>query len=76
MEGNNTLNARDLAPRFRHERIFATFLNLKPAEAFILLNDPKPLYCQFQGGHNGQFSWEYMEQGPEVWRVRIGRGEQ
>jgi uncharacterized protein (DUF2249 family) len=21
----------------------------------------------------GEFSWEYLEEGPEVWRVRIGR---
>lgn len=24
----------------------------------------------------GQFTWEYLEEGPEVWRVRIGRGEE
>ena len=21
----------------------------------------------------GEFSWDYLEQGPEVWRVRIGK---
>jgi len=23
--------------------------------------------------HPGQFSWTYVESGPEVWRVEIGR---
>lgn len=36
-------------------------------------HDPKPLYYQFEAEHAGQFTWEYLEQGPEVWRVRIGR---
>lgn len=75
MEENNSLDVRDLAPRLRPEKIFATFHILKPGEAFVLVNDhdPKPLYYQFQAEHTGQFSWDYFEQGPEVWRVRIGR---
>ena len=36
-------------------------------------HDPKPLYYQFQAQQLGQVAWEYVEQGPEVWRVRIGR---
>jgi uncharacterized protein (DUF2249 family) len=42
---------------------------------FVLVNDhdSKPLYYQFAAEHEGQFSWGYLEQGPEVWRVRIGR---
>lgn len=36
-------------------------------------HDPKPLTSQFESKHRGQFTWEYLEQGPEVWRVEIGR---
>ena len=36
-------------------------------------HDPKPLRYQFEAEHAGQFTWEYLESGPEVWRVRIGR---
>jgi len=70
-----TLDVRELAPRLRHERIFETFFKLQPGEAFVLVNDhdPKPLYYQFQAEHTGKFSWDNLEQGPEVWRVRIGR---
>jgi uncharacterized protein (DUF2249 family) len=75
METNTTLDVREIVPRLRHQKIFALFQNLKPGEAFELVNDhdPKPLYYTFQAERNGQFSWEYVQQGPEVWRVRIGR---
>jgi uncharacterized protein (DUF2249 family)/hemerythrin-like domain-containing protein len=68
------LDVRTVPPRGRHELIFHTFEALKPSEAFVLVNDhdPKPLYYQFQAENAGRFSWDYLEQGPEVWRVRIG----
>ncbi len=71
----NILDVRSIAPRERHTRIFDTFANLRPAQAFVLVNDhdPKPLYYQFQAEHQSEFTWDYLEQGPEVWRVRIGR---
>ena len=73
---DRSLDVRNVVPRERHTLIFDTFEGLKPGEAFVLINDhdPKPLYYQFQAEHTGQFSWAYLEQGPDVWRVRIGRG--
>jgi len=70
-----TLDVRQLVPRERHGLIFETFENLAPGQAFVLVNDhdPKPLYYQFQAEHTGLFTWDFLEQGPEVWRVRIGR---
>ncbi len=46
-----------------------------PGEAFVLVNDhdPKPLYYQFTFEKPGQFTWTYQEEGPDVWRVEIGR---
>lgn len=69
------LDVRSIAPKNRHALIFTTFEDLRPVEAFVLVNDhdPKPLYYQFQAEHQGKFSWDYLEQGPEVWRVRIAR---
>jgi uncharacterized protein (DUF2249 family)/iron-sulfur cluster repair protein YtfE (RIC family) len=69
------LDVRDVIPRERHGLIFNTFADLRPGEAFILINDhdPRPLYYQFQAEHTGQFKWDYLEQGPEVWRVRVAR---
>lgn len=69
------LDVRTLAPKERHTIIFKTFENLRPGSAFVLVNDhdPKPLYYQFQAERQKEFSWDYLEQGPEVWRVRIGK---
>jgi len=69
------LDVRALPPFQRHSLIFETFESLSPGGAFILVNDhdPKPLYYQFAAERPNQFTWEYLEQGPEVWRVRIGR---
>ncbi len=70
-----TVDVREIAPRERHPLIFGTFGQLSPGEALLLINDhdPKPLYYQFQAESSGQFTWDYLENGPEVWRVRIGR---
>ena len=55
--------------------IFQTWQGLQPNEAFLLVNDhdPKPLFYQFMFERNGQFTWDYLEQGPSEWQVRIGR---
>lgn len=59
----------------RHGLIFSSYMKLAGGEGFELVNDhdPKPLYYQFNAQHRGEFSWDYLEQGPEVWRVRIGK---
>ena len=69
------LDVRTEIPKTRHELINKTFAELGLGAAFVLVNDhdPKPLFYQFQAENPGEFSWEYLEEGPEVWRVRIGR---
>jgi uncharacterized protein (DUF2249 family) len=69
------LDVRTEPPARRHALIFDTYEQLEPGVGFVLVNDhdPKPLYYQFAAEHPGRFSWDYLEQGPEVWRVRIGR---
>lgn len=71
----NRIDVRDMAPRERHPLIFRTFDELAAGESFELINDhdPKPLYYQFQAERPGQLDWEYLEQGPETWRVKISR---
>ncbi len=67
------LDIRPIIPREKHPTIFATFEALNTGEAFQLINDhdPKPLYYEMQAERKGTFEWEYVEQGPEVWRVNI-----
>ena len=70
-----TLDVRAIAPRERHPLIFGTFDALAPGESLELVNDhdPKPLYYQFKAESQAGFSWEYLEEGPEVWRVASGK---
>ncbi len=69
------LDVRDLAPARRHESIFAAYEALGPGSGFVLVNDhdPTPLRYQFEAQHAGEFTWESLEAGPQVWQVRIGR---
>jgi uncharacterized protein (DUF2249 family) len=69
------LDVRAMPPALRHERIFATVAELTPGGSFVLCNDhdPKPLRYQLDAERPGQITWDYLEEGPQVWRVRIGR---
>lgn len=69
------IDVRTIMPRDRHPLIFNTFDSLASNGAFILVNDhdPKPLHYQFQFERADTFTWDYLEAGPDVWRVRIGK---
>lgn len=69
------LDIRMVPPREKHPAIFRTFDNLAKGEAFTLINDhdPFPLRHQFEATRAGQYEWTYVEKGPAVWRVLIGK---
>lgn len=66
------LDVRSEVPQRRHDLIFETFAGLAPGAGYVLVNDhdPKPLRYYFEAEHAGEFTWEYLEEGPQVWRVR------
>lgn len=66
-----------MPPRERHPTIFGTWAQLAPGQTILLVNDhdPVPLYYQFAAEHVGTFRWEYLEQGPDVFRIRITKGD-
>lgn len=75
-----TLDVTKIEPRLKHPTIFDKFDALSGGEAFIIHNDhdPKPLYYQLLGERGQTFSWEYLQEGPEVWEVKLsklGEGE-
>ncbi|HSJ35852.1 MAG TPA: DUF2249 domain-containing protein [Acidimicrobiia bacterium] len=69
------LDIRPVEPRDRHPMIFSKWEALDPGQGFVLLNDhdPVPLYYQFQAEKPGLVVWDYLESGPDVWQVRIGK---
>lgn len=75
METIPTLDVTQIEPRFKHPTIFEKFDSLAANQAFIIHNDhdPKPLYYQLLGERGNVFTWEYLENGPEFWKVKIGK---
>lgn len=72
------LDVTQIEPRFKHPTIFNHFDALESGEGFTILNDhdPKPLYYQLLGERGNIFTWEYLENGPEWWRVQITKPTQ
>ncbi len=71
----NILNVTLLEPNQKHQTIFNRFDALEQGESLTIHNDhdPKPLYYQFLGERGNVFNWEYLEQGPVWWKVRISK---
>lgn len=46
---------------------------LRPGEDFILVadHDPRGLGYMFQAERPGQVAWQVLQDGPELWRVRV-----
>ncbi len=67
------VDVRQYAPKDKQPAIFNTWNSLKSGETMELTNDhdPKPLYHLFSAEHAGLFTWDYLQEGPDVWRVAI-----
>ncbi len=74
-EKENILNVTEIEPKLKHPTIFVRFDELKPGESLTIHNDhdPKPLYYQLLGERGNIFTWEYLEEGPQLWRVKISK---
>jgi len=64
-----------IEPSQKHATIFLRFDALKEGEQFTIHNDhdPKPLYYQLLGQRGNIFSWDYLEKGPDWWKVTIAK---
>ena len=67
------LDLRVMPPFERHEKIFEMWDALKPGETLRITNDhdPKPLHYQFEAEYTNQYEWEYEQEGPKDWVVKI-----
>lgn len=67
------LNVPGIEPKHKHATIFHVFENMGPGEAFIIHNDhdPKPLYYQLLNDHGESFDWEYLQEGPQWWDIKV-----
>lgn len=69
----NILDVTLLEPRMKHPTIFSRFDQLGEGESLTIHNDhdPKPLYYQLLGERGNIFTWQYEEQGPHWWKIKI-----
>ncbi|HET9096799.1 MAG TPA: DUF2249 domain-containing protein [Candidatus Baltobacteraceae bacterium] len=69
------LDVRVIPPREKHPAIHAKLNELAPGEKLTLVNDhdPRPLRFELDGDYPGRYAWEYLERGPQTWRVEIKR---
>lgn len=73
--GEAELDVRTLRKPDKHPAIFAAYRGLELGESFVLVNnhDPVHLHDEFDAEYPGGFGWDYLEIGPEVWRVEISK---
>ena len=69
------IDVRTIPPYERHAQIFGSFDALQAGQALEIVNDhdPVPLRRQFEARSPGQFAWSYLQAGPALWRVQIGK---
>lgn len=67
------INVPEIEPRLKHPTIFQVFDSLESGESLVIHNDhdPKPVYYQLLGERGDIFTWQYLEQGPQWWDVRV-----
>jgi uncharacterized protein (DUF2249 family) len=70
---DKVMDVRPIPCSIKHGLILKTWRELPVGDHFILLNDhdPVPLRYQFEAESPGAFSWEYLERGPEDFRVKL-----
>lgn len=67
------LDVRTIAHGNRHEIIFGRLHALYPGECLVIVadHDPKPLRYQLDAAWPETFGWEYLDAGPQEWRIAI-----
>ncbi|MEQ4302010.1 DUF2249 domain-containing protein [Plantactinospora sp. B6F1] len=69
------LDVRGLPKPDKHPTIFRTYDALAVGESFVLINNhnPRHLRDEFDIDHPGGYGWDYLDKGPQVWRIRISK---
>jgi uncharacterized protein (DUF2249 family) len=69
------LDARAVPHALRHATIFGALDSVAAGGGMVLVapHDPRPLLAQVEQRSPGVFTVDYLERGPEAWRVRFVR---
>lgn len=72
----DVLDVRTIEPKHRFEAIMGAWHRLAPGEVLDLWvdHDPQCMYYTLKAEYGDEtFSFDYLEQGPESWRVLVTR---
>jgi uncharacterized protein (DUF2249 family) len=69
------LDARVVPHAIRHATIFGALDSVRPGGGLVLVapHDPLPMLAQLEQRQPGAFAVEYLERGPEAWRLQLTR---
>ncbi len=75
MTSPSLVDLRNTVPGERQALILSALSELPASRAVELVSDhdPESLYFPLKDGEDNGFRWEYLESGPDVWRVAIAR---
>jgi uncharacterized protein (DUF2249 family) len=70
---DKVMDVRTIPCSIKHGLVLKTWRELPVGDYFIVLNDhdPAPLRNQFEAEFPGACRWEYLERGPDDFRVKI-----
>jgi regulator of cell morphogenesis and NO signaling len=75
MESPIRIDVSLLPSATRHDTIFKAYESLDEGQSLVLAvdHDPQPLFYEFSHKYPKSFGWDYLDKGPEKWRVLITR---
>lgn len=73
--GHPVLDARTIPHAIRHATIFGALDGVRHGQGLVLVapHDPLPLLAQLERREPGAFDVDYLERGPEAWRLLLVR---
>lgn len=74
-ENELVLDVRQIPHAIRHATIFGAIGAIAPGFSLDLVADhnPLPLLAQLDQRNPGEFAVSYLEEGPDVWKLRLTR---
>ncbi|MER5446410.1 DUF2249 domain-containing protein [Streptomyces sp. NPDC002764] len=67
------LDVREVPHSLRHATVFGAIAAVPSGQSMVLVapHDPLPLLAQIEDRHPGAFAVEYLQRGPEAWRLLL-----
>jgi uncharacterized protein (DUF2249 family) len=73
IEPEKIFDGRSIPCSVKHGLVIQKWLDLPVGDYFVLVNDHDPvrMHEQFSAQWPGAFDWQYLQQGPEEFRMKI-----